>query len=378
MKIARNRGVASIAALTLALGLAACSDSGNGGEETSSAPATTEAGGESTGGSGGSLSGTINGSGASSQVNAQQAWRDNFTANTGAIVNYEATGSGTGRDQFIAGEVHYTGTDSILSAEELEGAKQRCGGEEPLELPLYISPIAIAFNLDGIENVNMSAEVIAKIFDGKITEWDDNAITSLNPDIELPSLPIIPVNRADDSGTSENFQQYLVEASDAWPYEPSDTWPITGTQSAEKTTGVVNLVKTTPGAITYADASQIGDLGTVAVEVAGEYLEYSPEAAAAIVDGSEPTEDATDRLLTVDLKRDGSIKGAYPVVMISYLVACTQYDDANTAEIVKEFFTYMASEEGQKKAAEANGGNAPISDTLRESAMKAIDQIKTN
>ncbi len=377
VKIARNREFAGLVAVSLALSLAACSDNVEGGTTAADNSTTIDDGAAADDTSDGN-GGTINGSGASSQVNAQQAWRDNFTAQSGAIVNYDSTGSGTGRDQFIAGEVHYTGTDSIMDSEELNLATERCGGESPIELPLYISPIAIAFNLDGVENVNMSADVIAQVFTGEISDWNDPAITGLNPDVELPDLPIIPVNRADDSGTTENFQQYLSQASDLWTYEPSDTWPLSGTQSAEQTAGVVNLVKSTPGAITYADASQIGDLGTVAVDVAGEFLEYSPEAAAAIVDNSEPTEDATDRILTVDLKRDGTVEGAYPVVMISYLVACTQYDDANTARIVKDFFTYIASAEGQDAAAMAHGGNAPISDDLRKQAMAAIDQIQTN
>ncbi|KTF04184.1 Phosphate-binding protein PstS 3 precursor [Trueperella bernardiae] len=378
VKIARHRAAAGLA-LSLSLVLAACSNGGsdsetNGATDSPSASDSTSA--DKTGS--GSLSGTINGSGASSQVNAQQAWRDNFTANTGAIVNYDATGSGTGREQFIAGKVDYAGTDSALKEEELTAATERCGGESPIEVPLYISPIAIAFNLDGIDSVNMSADVIAKIFKQEITKWNDPAIASLNEGVELPDMPIIPVNRADDSGTSKNFQQYLVESSGEWDFKPEDTWPITGTQSAEKTSGVVNLVSSTPGAITYADASQIGDLGTVAVEVAGEFLAYSPEAAAAIVDNSAPASNATDRILTVDLKRDGTVAGAYPVVLVSYLVACTQYDNADTANIVKEYFTYMASKEGQDVAAKANGGNAPISDALREQVMAAVDQIKTN
>lgn len=372
MKIARHRTAAGLA-LSLSLVLAACSGGAGNGETTGSG-ATSTSGTQSSG----SLSGTINGSGASSQVNAQQAWRDNFTIATGAVVNYDATGSGTGREQFLAGKVDYAGTDSALKEDEVMAATERCGGESPIEVPLYISPIAIAFNLDGIDSVNMSADVIAKIFKQEITNWNDPAIAKLNDGVELPDMPIIPVNRADDSGTSKNFQQYLVESSGEWDYKPEDTWPITGTQSAEKTSGVVNLVSSTPGAITYADASQVGDLGTVAVEVAGDFLAYSPEAAAAIVDNSAPAPDATDRILTVDLKRDGSVKGAYPVVLVSYLVACTHYDNADTASVVKEYFTYMASQDGQKVAAEANGGNAPISDTLRGQVMAAIDQIKTN
>lgn len=372
VKIARHRAAAGLA-LSLSLVLAACSSGAGNGESTGPGAASTS-GTQSSG----SLSGTINGSGASSQVNAQQAWRDNFTAATGAVVNYDATGSGTGREQFLAGKVDYAGTDSALKEDEVAAATERCGGESPIEVPLYISPIAIAFNLDGIDSVNMSAAVIAKIFKQEITNWNDPAIAKLNDGVKLPDMPIIPVNRADDSGTSKNFQQYLVESSGEWDYKPEDTWPITGTQSAEKTSGVVNLVSSTPGAITYADASQIGDLGTVAVEVAGDFLAYSPEAAAAIVDNSAPAPDATDRILTVDLKRDGSVKGAYPVVLVSYLVACTHYDNADTASVVKEYFTYMASQDGQKIAAEANGGNAPISDNLRKQVMAAVDQIKTN
>lgn len=381
MKIARNRGLAGVAAISLlSLGLAACSSDSSTDNTSSagdtSAAETTDAAGDTSAAS--ELSGTINGSGASSQSNAQQAWRDNFTANTGVTVNYDATGSGTGREQFIAGEVVYAGTDSIFDAEELTAAQERCGGDM-IEVPLYISPIAVAFNLPGITNVNMDAATIAQVFNGDITKWNDPAIADQNPDTELPDLDIIPVNRADDSGTSENFQQYLVEAGgDAWPHEPSDTWPVQGGQSAEQTSGVVQLVTSTEGAITYADASQIGDLGTVDVKVGEEYLPYSPEAAAAIVDGSEPTADATDKILTVDLKRDGSIAGAYPVVMISYLVACTSYDDANDAANVKAYFEYMASAEGQQASADANGGNAPISEDLRTQVNAAIEQIATN
>lgn len=356
----------TLAALSaLALTLSACGGSAQSQMENSSSSPTASAG--------------LNGSGASSQVNAQQAWRDNFGAQTSTTINYDPTGSGTGREQFINGQVDYIGTDSMLDEEEIAAATTRCMDTEPLELPLYISPIAIAFNLEGIESVNMTAEVIAGIFDGKITNWNDPAIAEINEGVELPDLQIIPVNRADDSGTTENFQEYLIEAAgNAWPYEASDTWPRTGTQSAEKTSGVINLVNSTPGAITYADASQVGELGTAAIEVSGEFLPYSPEAAAAIVDNSEPTEDATDRRLTVELKRDGSIAEAYPVVMISYLVACTNYADPAKAQTVKDYFTYMASAEGQETAANAGGGNAPISDALRERVTAAIDMIETN
>ncbi|MFT0847326.1 phosphate ABC transporter substrate-binding protein PstS [Actinomycetaceae bacterium L2_0104] len=374
MKIARSKPTA-LAALAgaLALTLSACQsgpqgDGANGG-------ATTD-GGSSSSATGSGLSGTINGSGASSQTNAQQSWRDNFRSlEPGVTVNYEATGSGTGRQQFVGGQVAFAGSDAELSAEERETAAQRCG--EVLELPVYISPIAVAYNLPGVENLNLSAENVADIFSGEVTEWDDPSIAANNPDADLPSLDIIPVNRADKSGTTENFTAYLSEAAaGAWAHEPAETWPVEGTQSAEKTSGVVQLAQSVEGAITYADASQIGNLGHASIEVDGEFVAYSPEAAAALVDGSPESEDATDTSLTFELKRDGSIADAYPIVMVSYLIGCQTYDDPTTAANVKAYFTYVASAEGQQVATEAGAGNAPISDELRTKVQAAIDTIE--
>ncbi|MDP9800657.1 phosphate transport system substrate-binding protein [Arcanobacterium wilhelmae] len=358
---------ASVAVVALTALLGACG--------TPSVGSLSNSGGSAAASGAAAAKGTLNGSGASSQVNAQQAWRDTFTKNTGIRVNYDSTGSGTGRQQFIAGQVAFAGTDSLLKEDELAKAAERCGSE-PLELPLYISPIAVAFNLPGVKELNLDAETIAKIFAGKIATWNDPAIAAQNEGVNLPDLPVIPVNRADDSGTTKNFQQYLAQAAPKeWTAKPSDVWPIKGTQSAEQTSGVIELTKSTEGAVTYADASQVGELGTVKVKVAGEYLAYSPEAAAKIVDGSPLTKDATDRRVTFDLKRDGSVAGAYPIVLVSYLVACTSYPNAGDAANVKSYFEYMASKEGQEVAAKADGGNAPISDSLREKVNAAIALI---
>ncbi|MCF2706715.1 phosphate ABC transporter substrate-binding protein PstS [Arcanobacterium haemolyticum] len=356
----------------LALTLTACQSGPTKSESTESASTTNSAA------AGGSLSGTINGSGASSQTKAQQAWRDNFrTIESGVTVNYEATGSGTGREQFIGGQVAFAGSDAALSAEELTKATATCNGAGVVELPVYISPIAIAYNLPGVKDLKLSAQNVADIFSGKVKKWNDESIAANNKGADLPDLDIIPVNRADKSGTTENFTAYLAEAAgDAWSFEPAEVWPIEGTQSAEKTSGVVQLAQSVEGSITYADASQIGNLGAAQIEVGSDFLAYSPEAAAKVVDGSPAASDATDTILTYDLKRDGSIAGAYPIVMISYLIGCEQYSDAATAANVKAYFSYIASDEGQKVATAAGGGNAPISDDLRTKVQAAIDTIK--
>ncbi|MGC5627538.1 phosphate ABC transporter substrate-binding protein PstS [Georgenia sp. Z1344] len=321
-----------------------------------------------------SLSGTLNGSGASSQETAMQAWRDQFGQESDVTVNYNATGSGTGREQFVGGQVSFIGTDSYFEGDELAAAEERCGGNPIVELPTYVSPIAVAFNLPGVDTLNLTPETVAGIFNGDITSWDAEEIAADNPDADLPALPVIPVNRSDDSGTTENFQQWLQESGSGWEHEPSDVWPIDGTQSAQATSGVVQLVTGTEGAVTYADASQIGDLGTAAIGLGdGNFVEYSAEAAAAIVDGSEPAEGATETQLTINLQRDGSIPDAYPIVLISYHAACSVYEDEAEAANVQGFLAYIASAEGQSAAEEF--GVAPISDNLRGQVNTVIEQI---
>ena len=105
-------------------------------------------------------------------------------------------------------------------------------------------------------------------------------------------------------------------------------------------------------------------------------MAYSPEAAAAIVDNSPAADDATDTILTYDLARDGSVEGAYPIIMVSYLIGCQTYDDETVAENVRAYFTYVASADGQDVATKAGAGNAPISDELRTKVQAAIDTIK--
>ncbi|WP_250444580.1 phosphate ABC transporter substrate-binding protein PstS [Actinotalea sp. C106] len=323
----------------------------------------------------GDLTGTLAGAGASSQEAAMNAWIAGFqTINEDLTIAYDPVGSGGGRTQFVEGGVDFAGTDAPLDAEELDLAADRCAGEVA-ELPLYVSPIAVVFNIEGVDSLNMSPSVMARVFDRQITRWDDPAIAAENPDVELPDLRITPVNRSDESGTTENFVEYLHETAGAdWPHDPSGNWPVAGGQAAQGNSGVVQTVNDGQGTIAYADASRVGTLGTVAVEVGGEFVGYSPQAAAQVVDASPFAEDRPASSLVVALERDTQAQGAYPIVLISYSLACTTYEDAGTAELVREFLTFVASEEGQERSAVA-AGSAPISEGLRERVVEVVDQI---
>ena len=234
----------------------------------------------------------------------------------------------------------------------------------------------MAYNLPGVEGLQLDPATIAGIFAGDITNWTDPAIADQNPDAELPDTTINPVHRSDDSGTTENFTDYLTQAAgDAWPYDVIETWPTeAGGEGAQGTSGVIQAVNAGEGAIGYADASQVGDLGTVAVKVGEEYVPYSPEAAAKILEVSEPAADRPEGDFAFDLTRDTTAEGVYPIVLVSYHIVCLQYEDQATADLVKAFMLYTGSEEGQQAAADA-AGSAPISQDLRDQFTPVIESI---
>jgi phosphate transport system substrate-binding protein len=308
------------------------------------------------------LSGTLAGGGASSQESAQTAWRAGFQgANSGVTVNYDAVGSGTGRENFISKAFSFAGSDSYLSDDEgqLTAAKERCGGEDAIEVPAYVSAIAIIFNVPGVDSLNLDAKTVAMIFDGKIKTWDDPAIAALNDGVDLPSTAISPVHRSDDSGTTDNFTDYLSKAGGgAWSYDPDGVWPIKGGE----------------GTIGYADESQAGGLGLVSVQVGSEFVAPSAEGAAKALAVSTPVEGRADVDMAIDVDRTTTESGAYPVLLASYLIACQHYDDANEAALVKGFASYVVSDEGQQAAAE-QAGSAPLDSTLAEKAQGIVDAI---
>ena len=366
MKLHRTSRLAAVLAAG-SLALAACGGSDEPG---------TAAGGESPKAAA-ALTGTISGAGSSAQTSAIEAWTAGFQdANPDATVNYDPVGSSGGREQFTAGGLDFAGTDRAMKPEELTAAAAACApGASVVDLPLYISPIAIAFNLDGIDELNMKPATIAKIFNQKVTKWNDPAIAADNPDATLPDLKITPVNRTDGSGTTENFTDYLAETAKAdWPYEADSEFPVKGGEGADGTSGVVDAIKAGKGAIGYLDASRATDFGKVAVGVGSGFVAFTAEKAAAVVEGSPREQGRKDGDIVIEIARDTTSAEEYPVVLVSYTLACTEFKDAAKGALVKGFLTYVASEDGQAAAAE-NAGSAPLSEKLRTEVQASIEAI---
>jgi phosphate transport system substrate-binding protein len=359
----RRIALPAVAALTVGLTLTACGDKSNSGS----------------GSSGGG--GTLNGGGSTAQAVAQQTWRANYQKANGGTINYEEVGSGTGVENFTSGAYAFAGSDAYLTTEQLSAAKDQCGSD-PIEVPAYVSPIAVAFNLPGVDSLNLDAKTVADIFAGKITKWNDPAIASQNSGVKLPSTAISTVHRSDESGTTFNFTDYLNKASNgAWADEANTVWPasLKSGQGLEGTSGVIGGLDDTEGAVGYADDSAVkadAKLGVVSLKVGSDYNPPSPEGAAAVLASSPaaPGRPATD--MATDIDRTATAKGDYPLMLASYLLACPSYSDSATADMVKGYLTYVVSSEGQQAAAQV-AGSAPLDSKLSDKATSIISKISS-
>ncbi|OZG61410.1 MULTISPECIES: phosphate ABC transporter substrate-binding protein PstS [Bifidobacterium] len=370
------RSIAALSGIVMLASVAACGDNtastGNNNSGSSDTASKTAP-----------ISGDFQGAGASSQQAAVEAWIAGFQGtNPDAKIAYNPSGSGAGVSTFLTGATAWAGSDKALSDDEVSKSEAVCASGAAFDVPVYISPIAVVFNLKGIsdagKHVNLDAATIAKIFDGKITTWNDPAIQDQNKDLKLPATAITVVHRSDKSGTTQNFVSYFKDAApDAWPYDLSENWPNSVGQGAKGTSGVISTVQQADGTIGYADFSQVGKLGTVAVKVGDSYNEISAEAGSKVIEDSKLDESAKgENRVVVKINHETSAEGAYPIVLVSYAIACPAYKDTKNAEFAKAWLTYITSEEGQKVAQDA-AGSAPLPSSLTSQITKSIDAIQT-
>lgn len=369
------RSIAALSGIVMLAFVAACGDNTATTTDNSSSSDSTS---KST-----PISGNFSGAGASSQQAAVEAWIAGFQGtNPEAKIAYNPSGSGAGVQTFLTGATAWAGSDKALADDEVEQSKSVCTEGTAFDVPVYISPIAVVFNLKGVsdagKHINMDAATIAKIFDGKITKWNDPAIADQNKDLKLPDTAITVVHRSDKSGTTQNFVSYFKDVTpDNWTYDLSENWPNEVGQGAKGTSGVISTVKQADGTIGYADFSQVGDLGTVAVKVGDKYNEISAEAGSKVIGDSKQDDTVKgDNRIVIKINHATEAEGAYPIVLVSYDIVCPAYKDTKQAEFAKAWLTYVTSDEGQKAAQDA-AGTAPLPSSLKSEITKSIEAIKT-
>lgn len=369
------RSIAALSGIVMLASVAACGDNTAATTDNSSSSDSTS---KST-----PISGNFSGAGASSQQASVEAWIAGFQGtNPEAKIAYNPSGSGAGVQTFLTGATAWAGSDKALADDEVEQSKSVCTEGTAFDVPVYISPIAVVFNLKGVsdagKHINMDAATIAKIFDGKITKWNDPAIADQNKDLKLPDTAITVVHRSDKSGTTQNFVSYFKDVTpDNWTYDLSENWPNEVGQGAKGTSGVISTVKQADGTIGYADFSQVGDLGTVAVKVGDKYNEISAEAGSKVIGDSKQDDTVKgDNRIVIKINHATEAEGAYPIVLVSYDIVCPAYKDTKQAEFAKAWLTYVTSDEGQKAAQDA-AGTAPLPSSLKSEITKSIEAIKT-
>jgi len=360
--------------LVAALALTACGSDNTTGDSTPSAA-------DSAASSGAALSGTLNGEGSSAQKNAIGEVISGYqSANPGVTVNYNATGSGAGIKQFLAGQVDFAGSDSALKSEEKDGvveteaAKTRCGGNDAWNLPMVAGPIAISYNLPGVDKVVLTPSVASQMFLGKITKWNDPKIAALNTGVTLPATDVKVFYRADESGTTENFTKYLSAAASAdWTAEPGKKWPGTTGEGRPQTDGVAQGIKSTEGGLGYIEWSAAKDnqLGIAWVDNGGGAVQLTGETAGKAVAAAKPAGTGNDLKLSVDYAVKDA--GTYPVVLVTYEIVCSKGLAADKTALVKSFLSYFASTDAQKGLEEI--GYAPLPEEVRTKVVTAIDAI---
>ncbi|MDT5113819.1 MAG: phosphate transport system substrate-binding protein, partial [Mycobacterium sp.] len=294
---------------------------------------------------------------------------------SGKTLSYNGTGSGAGVTQFIAKQVDFAGSDSALAKDQVDPAAARCGGNPAWNLPLVFGPVALAYNLEGVDKLVVNADVLAKIFTGAITTWNDPAIAALNSGATLPDTKITPIYRNDSSGTTDNFQKYLTAAApQTWTKGAGKEFQGGAGEGAAKSAGVVQAVQATAGAIGYVEKSPAAaaNLPFAQIDSGAGAVALTDDSTKAAVGDAKFKADGMDLALDLDALYATKAAGAYPLMLATYEIVCSKGYDADTAAAVKSFLT-VAANQGQANLSAA--GFVPLPDAFKERLLKSVDAI---
>jgi phosphate transport system substrate-binding protein len=311
---------------------------------------------------------TLNGSGSTLSKPYQEVAIEQFRkAHPDVTINYGGGGSGKGRQDLADMVVDFAGSDSPFK--EAEAAKAK--GGPMLYFPILLSPIAVVYNA-GVDKLQLSGPTIAKIFQRQIKKWNDPAIAADNPGVKLPDTDIVVAHRADGSGTTQNFTEYLTAAAPGvWKLKSGSTveWP-SDTQAGQASAGVAQIVKSTKGGIGYVDLSDAKASGLKYATVknqAGKFVEPTAEAASAAGEGIQ----VKDNLVFSAINAKG--EKAYPITAQTWVITYAKQTDRAKGDALKAYLTYLVKD-GQSLLSGID--YAPLPKSLQDKAIKQVDKIR--
>ena len=320
--------------------------------------------------------GELRSSGSTAQGKVMEQWIADYNSKCGANLNaYGGGGSGKGIQDFLGNQVDFAGSDSALKEDQAKTAMDsRCSGNPALDLPMVTGPIALAYNVSGVDSLTLTPEVIAGIFSGTITNWNAPEIAALNSGVTLPDLAIQAVHRAEDSGTTENFTKYLKAAApDAWTFDPAKAWAAPGGVAAQGSDGVSKQVASTDGSIGYVEWGFAVDDGLKVAKVdnGGGAVELTAESAGQAVAAADVVGTGQDLALKLDYTTKEP--GVYPIVLVTYEIVCSA-GNGDKGELLKSFLGYTATD-GQTSLQDL--GAAPLPAEIQTKVIAAAQTISS-
>jgi phosphate transport system substrate-binding protein len=373
LKLKQSSAFVSIAALSILL-LSACGTDNNAAPPSAApsdtaAAITVDCGGKP----------ALKASGSSAQANAMTRFVAAYELTCdGFTLDYTSNGSGAGVSEFIGGQTDLGGSDSPLNADKGEpaAAATRCASPA-WNLPVVFGPIAITFNVSGVDALVLDGPTAAKIFNGAIKTWDDPAIAALNKKAKLPSEAINVIFRSDQSGTTDNFQKYLTGASEgAWTQGAGKVFNGGVGEGAKGNEGTSAAIKATEGAVTYNEWSFAVNQGlkqaSVITSAGPDPVTITTATVGKTIEGATVSGTGNDLVLDTSSFYLPTAKGAYPIVLATYEIVCSKYADADTGKAVKAF---LASTITNGQTGLADNGYIPIPDTFKGKLIDAINAI---
>lgn len=313
----------------------------------------------------------VNGAGASFPFPIYSQWFDEYrTVDPSVQINYQSIGSGGGVRQISARTVDFGATDGPMTDEALAALDRKL-----LHIPTVIGSVAVVYNVSGASaGLNLTGEILADIYLGTITQWNDPRIVEINPGVNLPDLTIAVARRSDGSGTTFTFSDYLSNVSESWKETVGMgnalRWPVG--LGAKGNEGVAGLVSQLPGAIGYVEQAyaEQNNLAQAAIKnKAGNYIIPSLEGASLAAAGVEMPEDYRVSIVNADGP------DAYPIATFTWLLVYENaYNQARGQKLAE--FLYWAITEGGDFARELH--YAPLPEDVVEMVQETVKQLHYN
>jgi phosphate transport system substrate-binding protein len=300
----------------------------------------------------------------------QKAFYDYSAKYPQVTINYQAVGSGAGIQQFIQNTVDFGATDVPMAAADITSA----GGPDTLtQIPVTLGVVSIAFNVQGVNQLNLNADTLAAIFLGHITKWNDPAIAALNSGVTLPGTKITVAHRSDGSGTTYIFTDYLAKVSSEWKSKvgtaKSVSWPVGVGGSGNQ--AVAQTITSTDGAIGYVELAYVVQTGMHQASLKnanGKFVAASVAGATAAA--AQNTSISPTNFSITNEAGDTT----YPIAGFSWVILRTSYSDVNKGKAVVNLFKWQVTGDGQKEGADLQ--YAPLPAAVSDLALTNLKLVK--